>query len=157
MRTFLVLIVAGIALPAVSAEDVVHVISWDGWEFYKVRAEGAMTNLNVRTTCEAAGMRYPCYGGNQTCFGWASDCISVNKYADDCRVPLDFFHTLCGPPYGRWCGPLGDMFVYLPDVFDDGGACGFSWCTSGAKERDKFALCAGNYGNKICHGGNQIR
>ncbi|KAI8512860.1 hypothetical protein Bbelb_094990 [Branchiostoma belcheri] len=125
--------------------------------FYKVRTAGAMTNQNVRTTCEAAGMRFPCYGGNQTCFGWASDCISVNKYADDCRVPLDFFHTLCGPPYGRWCGPLGDMFVYLPDVFDDGGACGFSWCTSGAEEHDKFALCAvavGNCASSFCSNGS---
>eukprot|EP00058_Branchiostoma_floridae_P005483 XP_002590971.1 hypothetical protein BRAFLDRAFT_69478 [Branchiostoma floridae] len=34
------------------------------------------------------------------------------------------------------------MFVYLPDVFDDDGACGYSWCFSGAKKQDKFALCA---------------
>ncbi|XP_066275113.1 delta and Notch-like epidermal growth factor-related receptor [Branchiostoma lanceolatum] len=142
MRSFLPVVVAVIAWSASSAGEMVHVISWDGWEFYKVRATGAMTNANVKVTCEAAGMRYPCYGGNETCFGWASDCISVNSYANDCRVPLDFFHLLCGPPYGRWCAPLGDMFVYLPDVLDDGGGCGFTWCTSGAKKYDKFALCA---------------
>ncbi|XP_019639840.1 PREDICTED: fibropellin-1-like [Branchiostoma belcheri] len=49
------------------------------------------------------------------------------------------------------------MFVYLPDVFDDGGACGFSWCTSGAKEHDKFALCAvavGDCASSFCSNGS---
>ncbi|CAH1245795.1 NOTCH2 [Branchiostoma lanceolatum] len=64
----LLLLVATVGpLLAESVGEQVFLATHDNWHFYKIRATGPMTNANVRATCEAAGMGYPCHQSVATC------------------------------------------------------------------------------------------
>ncbi|XP_019617784.1 PREDICTED: uncharacterized protein LOC109465083 [Branchiostoma belcheri] len=121
----------------------------DGWNFYKVRAVGAMTNTKIKATCEATGMRYPChYSGNDGCNRWwASDCITYDDAGVICHTPGVLSANLCGDTDHRYCQPLDDTFVYIPNWQSDDSAYGVDYDTHsmalhGANYNNMYALCA---------------
>ncbi|CAH1245764.1 NOTCH2 [Branchiostoma lanceolatum] len=106
-----------------------------------------MTNVNVKATCEAAGMGYPChFSGSDGCTSryWTSDCIRYDA-AGICRTHDVLSSKLCGHTDPRQCQPLDDTFVYIPEWWIDDSACGLvadKHCTEGANYNNMYALCA---------------
>ncbi|XP_078612389.1 uncharacterized protein LOC144882460 isoform X2 [Branchiostoma floridae x Branchiostoma japonicum] len=151
MWKFLLLVAAVGTLPTASSGEQVYLITVDNWSFWKIRATGPMTDTNVKVTCEAAGMRYPCYfSGTDGCSTnhWASDCITFHHDAT-CATLLVLSSELCGNAngYGEHCQPLDDTFVYAPDWWSDGSAVGVDCDTHthslyGADYNNMYALCA---------------
>ncbi|XP_078582422.1 uncharacterized protein LOC144865499 isoform X1 [Branchiostoma floridae x Branchiostoma japonicum] len=154
MWTVLLFVAALVAWPDSSQGQPVHLTSHDGWSFYKILTSGQMTNANVKATCEAAGMRYPChYSGRDGCTHyWTSGCIGYTAYHINCRTHAVLSEILCGTTgghggYGSYCQPLDDTFVYMPDWQSDDSALGVdyqthSYALHGADYNNKFALCA---------------
>ncbi|XP_019615900.1 PREDICTED: neurogenic locus notch homolog protein 1-like [Branchiostoma belcheri] len=125
----------------------------DLWAFWKLPVRGAMTNTNVRTTCERAGMTYPCYlSGTASCTHfWTSGCIVYDDAGVSCDTFVVLSEKLCGSSdaWGSRCHYLYDTFVYIPNWQSDDSAygVGFShsgnaWGLHGANYTDKYALCA---------------
>ncbi|XP_078603807.1 uncharacterized protein LOC144877653 [Branchiostoma floridae x Branchiostoma japonicum] len=120
----------------------------DGWDIFKVPANGSMTNENVQTTCEAAGLWYPCYyTGHGTCTNlWASQCVRLDgSNGGSCRTLSVLSNLLCGTVDAHECKDLDDTFVYQPGSesaygvdYDMG-----QWNMLGTTHADKYALCAG--------------
>ncbi|KAI8484626.1 hypothetical protein Bbelb_375670 [Branchiostoma belcheri] len=148
----LLLIAAVVAWPASAQAEQVYLVTHDTWAFYKVRVEGSMIESNVKETCTAAGMRYPCYmSGTAGCAGssyWTSDCITyVGTGSSPCLTLWTLSSKLCGHDDPRQCQPLDDTFVYIPGWSDDSGAYGVDYDTHstnlhGAYYNNKYALCA---------------
>ncbi|KAI8493268.1 hypothetical protein Bbelb_292720 [Branchiostoma belcheri] len=118
------------------------------WEFYKILATGRMTNATVKATCEAAGMRYPCYytGSGLCTDNWASDCIT-HRSIDSCATYETLSSKLCGHTDAKYCQPLDDTFVYYPGLRNDDSAYGIDYDTHssglvGEYYNDMYALCA---------------
>ncbi|CAH1256476.1 Hypp1664 [Branchiostoma lanceolatum] len=153
MWKFLLWIIACPSLVILSAQgEKVYLTTVDRWKFYKVRASGAMTNANVKSTCEAARMRYPCYwSGTGSCTStyWGSGCIRFDDGGVHCRTLSVLSHVLCGSAAGFGsCQPLDATFVYLPNWHSDGSAPGMDADTGtsglfGAHYYNKWALCVG--------------
>ncbi|XP_066276551.1 delta-like protein 4 [Branchiostoma lanceolatum] len=128
-----------------------YVVSQGDLAFYRIRATGAMTNTNVKATCEAAGMSFPCYYSNDACQSgvhWTSVCVSYNAVDGECRTPFVLANALCGasPDHGASCRPLDDIFVYYPYRAYGDSAWGTDYDTTtyglnGENFNDKFALC----------------
>ncbi|CAH1257333.1 Hypp1823 [Branchiostoma lanceolatum] len=123
----------------------------DGWEFFKVPSPGVMSNTNVKATCEAAGMSYPCYDVSETCDHgrhWTAGCISFNVDGGhlSCHTPTVLSLALCGHTIPRFCQQLDDTFVYNPGSWSGDSAYGTDFQTAsnlfGAFHHDKIALCA---------------
>ncbi|XP_078574326.1 uncharacterized protein LOC144860792 [Branchiostoma floridae x Branchiostoma japonicum] len=122
----------------------------DTWSFFKVQASGQMTNANVKATCEAAGMRYPCHtSGRHDCPGWwVSGCIAYDDGGVSCRETHYILSVnLCGTTDYRQCQPLDDTFAYIPGWRSDDSAFGVDYQTHthglhGADYNNKYALCA---------------
>ncbi|CAH1256448.1 Hypp1662 [Branchiostoma lanceolatum] len=149
------------ALPAVRTEEgeLAYLTTWDGWGFYKVKAVGNMTNTNVKATCEAAGMRLPCfYTGHGRCtLWWTSDCIAFDHDELDCRTPLVLSTKMCVTIFPHNCERLDDTFVYMPGWHGGDTAWGVdydtnSWALLGAHYSDKYALCAVESPNNVITG-----
>ncbi|XP_078612837.1 uncharacterized protein LOC144882728 [Branchiostoma floridae x Branchiostoma japonicum] len=150
MWKFLLLIAAVIVWPGSAQDQQVYLTTFDNWFFWKIRATGPMTNANVKTTCEAAGMRYPCYrsGADGCTSGWASDCITFH-YDASCYTLLALSSELCGHTggYGEHCQPLDDTFVYIHNWLSDDSAFGVDYDThtshlEGANYYNMYAVCA---------------
>ncbi|XP_035695716.1 neurogenic locus notch homolog protein 3-like [Branchiostoma floridae] len=149
MWKFLLLLAAVGTLPAASVGEQVYLTTVDNWSFWKIRATGPMTDDNVKVTCEAAGMRYPCFRpGADGCgeFYWASDCIKFHHI--QCTTLKALSSELCGHTdgHGEQCQPLDDTFVYNPAWYDD-SAYGVDfethdWGLQGADYNNMYALCA---------------
>ncbi|XP_078612905.1 uncharacterized protein LOC144882769 [Branchiostoma floridae x Branchiostoma japonicum] len=149
MWKFLLLVATVGILPAASVGEQVHLATVDNWSFWKIRATGPMTKSNVKATCEAAGMRYPCYrSGAYGCpdFSSASDCIAFHHA--QCTTLNALSSELCGRTdgYGSYCQPLDDTFVYMSGWSGD-SAYGLDFETHshnlyGAHFNDMYALCA---------------
>ncbi|XP_078574850.1 uncharacterized protein LOC144861039 [Branchiostoma floridae x Branchiostoma japonicum] len=125
----------------------------DNWGFFKVQASGQMTTVNVKATCEAAGMRYPChFSGTDACISphvyWTSGCIRYDDAGVSCETLVVLSAKLCGNNHPPHCQPLDDTFVYCPGCFGgDGSACGVvhdtnTYCVSGLNYNNMYALCA---------------
>eukprot|EP00058_Branchiostoma_floridae_P005498 XP_002590986.1 hypothetical protein BRAFLDRAFT_69463 [Branchiostoma floridae] len=119
------------------------------WRFIKVQASGQMTNANVKATCEAAGMRYPCIrSGRAGCtYQWASGCITYDDAGVDCVTLAVLSANLCGDTNFLYCQPLDETFVYISGWINDGSAWGVDYEThtnnlQGATYNNKYALCA---------------
>eukprot|EP00058_Branchiostoma_floridae_P005563 XP_002591051.1 hypothetical protein BRAFLDRAFT_119074 [Branchiostoma floridae] len=126
-----------------------YLTSVDGFAFYKIRASGRMTNANVKVTCEAAGMRYPCHwSGMAGCTSyWTSGCIAYDGTGVGCSTNQVLSSKLCGNTDFRYCQPLDDTFVYIPGWRSDDSAYGVDYEThthnlQGANFNNKYALCA---------------
>ncbi|XP_066275731.1 uncharacterized protein [Branchiostoma lanceolatum] len=139
--------------------ELAYLTTWDGWGFYKVKAVGNMTNTNVKATCEAAGMRLPCfYTGHGRCtLWWTSDCIAFDHDELDCRTPLVLSTKMCVTIFPHNCERLDDTFVYMPGWHGDDTAWGVdydtnSWALLGAHYSDKYALCAVESPNNVITG-----
>eukprot|EP00058_Branchiostoma_floridae_P007264 XP_002592752.1 hypothetical protein BRAFLDRAFT_65334 [Branchiostoma floridae] len=108
-----------------------------------------MTNANAKATCEAAGMRYPCYrrGADGCTYRWTSDCITFHHDAA-CETFRALSSELCGRTdgYGSYCQSLDDTFVSILGWYGD-GAYGVDYDThnhlQGANYNNMYALCAG--------------
>ncbi|KAI8493292.1 hypothetical protein Bbelb_292960 [Branchiostoma belcheri] len=126
-------------------EQQVYLTRLDTWAFYKVLVVGQMTGANVKTTCEAVGMRYPCRNsGTVGCTrDWTSDCITYDGTVTKCGTLEVLSSELCGINISEGnCQPLDDTFVYAPDF-----ALGVDYDThsnslSGIWYGNKYALCA---------------
>ncbi|CAH1245797.1 NOTCH2 [Branchiostoma lanceolatum] len=146
MWKFLLFIAAVIVWPGSAQGEQVYLTTHDNWHFYKIRATGRMTDSNVKATCEAAGMRYPCYNsGTAGCnsYYWTSDCITYDDAGVSCGTLTVLSVKLCGHTVG--CRPLDDTFVYMTNMLSDGSACGVvngHYCTAGAGYSNMYALCA---------------
>ncbi|KAI8493275.1 hypothetical protein Bbelb_292790 [Branchiostoma belcheri] len=106
-----------------------------------------MSNANVKATCLAAGMRYPCYGaGYAGCnYDWTSGCITYDYYR--CLTYDALSTKLCGTINPRSCYPLDDTFVYYPRWGSNGSARGVDYEThaqslQGEYYTNMYALCA---------------
>ncbi|CAH1256446.1 Hypp1662 [Branchiostoma lanceolatum] len=139
--------------------ELAYLTTWDGWGFYKVKAVGNMTNTNVKATCEAAGMRLPCfYTGHGRCtLWWTSDCIAFDHDELDCRTPLVLSTKMCVTIFPHNCERLDDTFVYMPGWHGGDTAWGVdydtnSWALLGAHYSDKYALCAVESPNNVITG-----
>ncbi|XP_078574859.1 uncharacterized protein LOC144861045 [Branchiostoma floridae x Branchiostoma japonicum] len=153
MWGFMLLFVALIASPDSSLGQE-YLTTVDTWSFFKVQASGQMTNANVKATCEAAGMRYPCHtSGRVWCTSWwTSGCITYDGGVS-CYTHSVLSANLCGTTdgYGSYCQPLDDTFVYMPNWRSDDSAWGVDYETHttdlhGADYNNMYALCAGNAG-----------
>ncbi|KAI8493289.1 hypothetical protein Bbelb_292930 [Branchiostoma belcheri] len=91
----------------------VYLTTFDHWIFYKVLATEPMTSTNLKATCEAAGMRYPCfYSGAAGCtYYWTSDCITYDSAGIDCHTHSVLSSKLCGHTDPKYCQSLDDTFV----------------------------------------------
>ncbi|XP_078574895.1 uncharacterized protein LOC144861071 [Branchiostoma floridae x Branchiostoma japonicum] len=149
MWTVLLLIVAVVAWPAQS-QGQEYLTTVDTWRFFKVQASGTMTNANVKATCEAAGMRYPCYSsGGDGCSTryWTSDCITYDGAGVSCVTHYVLSANLCGDTDPRHCQPVDNTFVNIPGWLSDDSAWGVDydthdWALHGAHYNNKYALCA---------------
>ncbi|XP_035674026.1 neurogenic locus notch homolog protein 1-like isoform X1 [Branchiostoma floridae] len=126
-----------------------YVTSWDGLTFYKVRVNGAMTNANVKTTCELAGMGHTCwYTGLGTCTSssyWSSDCVSFSQPGTSCQWTLSFFSfQLCGTTTAYRCDALINTYVKYPiGSYDSAyGVVANNYDPAGYHVNDQYALCA---------------
>ncbi|XP_035671881.1 fibropellin-3-like [Branchiostoma floridae] len=118
-----------------------------------------MTNANVKVTCEAAGMSYPChYSGGDGCapHSWTSDCIVYDDAGAGCVTHWVLSANLCGDTDAKQCQPLDETFVYIPNWRSDDSACGVVqdtlWCAYGADYRNMYAVCAAPTCAKCVHG-----
>ncbi|XP_019627812.1 PREDICTED: neurogenic locus notch homolog protein 1-like [Branchiostoma belcheri] len=134
----------------VCVHEQVYLTTHDTWAFYKVRVNGAMTNHNVKETCTAAGMDYPCYrSGTAGCtHNWTSGCITyVGTGSGPCYTPYVLSTKLCGTWNPAQCQPLDDTFVYIPGWLSDDSAYGVDYDTHnyglhGASYNNMYVLCA---------------
>ncbi|XP_019639873.1 PREDICTED: fibropellin-1-like [Branchiostoma belcheri] len=147
MWKFLVFIAAVVVWPD-SARGQEYLTTVNSWNFYKVQASGPMSNQNVRTTCEAMGMRYPCvFSGSAGCTDyWTSGCITYDDAGVSCYTHQVLSVNLCGDFHPGFCQPLDDTFVYIPDYWSDGSAWGVdydthTWRLPGANYYNMFAVC----------------
>ncbi|XP_078574798.1 uncharacterized protein LOC144861013 [Branchiostoma floridae x Branchiostoma japonicum] len=113
-----------------------------------------MSRANVRATCEAAGMEFPCWfsGYSNACDGkyWGPECIRFDDGGVSCRVFEVLSNKMCGDLSFACCNRLDDVFVYLAttnfvDSVDstsgiDADTC--TWGMQGGYFYDKYALCA---------------
>ncbi|XP_035682743.1 uncharacterized protein LOC118420142 [Branchiostoma floridae] len=108
-----------------------------------------MSNVNVKNTCLATGMRYPCvWSGSGSCTRyWTSDCITLNTNGVGCNNLRAISKTLCGSTDAHLCQRLDDVFVYFPKHRRNHSAWGVDYNTSrylwGSEYKDMYALCAG--------------
>ncbi|XP_066275070.1 protein jagged-1b-like [Branchiostoma lanceolatum] len=155
MWKFLLLFAAAIVWPDSAQGQPVYLTTVDGFAFYKIVTAGAMTSANVKATCEAAGMGYPCYySGSDGCtYHWTSGCITYDAAGVSCYTHDVLSANLCGTTdgHGGHCQPLDDTFVYCPGCFSFGGdrdsAFGVDYEThtyglQGAYHTNMYALCA---------------
>ncbi|XP_078576799.1 uncharacterized protein LOC144862290 [Branchiostoma floridae x Branchiostoma japonicum] len=161
----LLLFIACISVWPALSQGQQYVVSEGGWAFHKVFVTGAMTNTNVKTTCEGAGMSFPCYYSDDQCQSgvhWTDDCISYTAVEGECRTPFVLANALCGasPNHGASCRPLDDIFVYYPYRAYGDSAWGTDYDTTtyglnGEDFNDKFALCADydSCASSPCHSG----
>ncbi|KAI8512856.1 calcium ion binding [Branchiostoma belcheri] len=149
MWKFLVFIAAVVVWPD-SAIGQEYLATVDNWNFYKVQASGPMYNYNIRSTCEAAGMRFPChYSGSAGCTTstyWTSDCITYDDAGVNCNTFPVLSVNLCGDIDPKYCQPLDETFVYSPGRWSDDSACGVdyethAYCLHGANYNNMYALC----------------
>eukprot|EP00058_Branchiostoma_floridae_P005487 XP_002590975.1 hypothetical protein BRAFLDRAFT_69474 [Branchiostoma floridae] len=139
--------VGSLSVPSIGQEYLAMV---GNWSFFNVQASGQMTNANVKATCEAAGMRYPCYHtGRDGCTNryWSSNCIVFDDTLVSCETFLVLSENLCGHTDPPHCQPLDDTFVYIPAWLTDGSATGVDYETHtdhlhGAYYSNKYAMCA---------------
>ncbi|XP_035674733.1 uncharacterized protein LOC118414651 [Branchiostoma floridae] len=123
--------------------------------FFKIRVSGPMTNANVKATCEAEGMRYPCYlSGTAGCINvtngttyWTEDCITYGDTGVSCYTHEVLSANLCGDTNYNYCQSLDDTFVYIPGGQSDDSAWGLdydnhTWGLRGANYNNMYALCA---------------
>ncbi|XP_035671967.1 fibropellin-1-like [Branchiostoma floridae] len=161
MWTFLLLTVAMVAWPAQS-QGQEYLTTVDTWSFFKVQVSGQMTNANVKATCEAAGMRYPCFFSGSINDGctqyWTSGCIEYEvqsfpscclpRARDTCYTMTVLTVNLCGDTHTGDCQPLDDTFVYMPNWNSgDDSAYGVDYDTHhsslhGVDYNNMYALCA---------------
>eukprot|EP00058_Branchiostoma_floridae_P026057 XP_002611547.1 hypothetical protein BRAFLDRAFT_63814 [Branchiostoma floridae] len=150
MWTFLLFIAAVTVWPATTqGQQYRYLTTQDNWAFYQVLSIGQMTNINVRATCLAAGMRYTCHSaGTVGCeYYWEPSCIAYDTAGIHCDTHWVLANNLCGPGTDpRHCQPLDDTFVYIPGWQVDGSACGVDYetatmCVEGANYYNMYALC----------------
>ncbi|XP_035681636.1 fibropellin-1-like [Branchiostoma floridae] len=150
MCPFLLFIAAVTVCPAsTQGQQYRYLTTQDNWAFYQVLSIGQMTNINVRATCLAAGMRYTCHSvGTVGCeYYWEPSCIAYDTAGIHCDTHWVLANNLCGPGTDpRHCQPLDDTFVYIPGWQVDGSACGVDYetatmCVEGANYYNMYALC----------------
>ncbi|XP_019639755.1 PREDICTED: fibropellin-1-like [Branchiostoma belcheri] len=149
MWKFLVFIAAVVVWPDSAQGQREYLTTVDGWSFFKVRTAGSMSNMKVKATCEAIGMRYPCHmSGREGCTRyWTSGCITYDDAGVSCYTHLVLSANLCGTTDYRYCQPLDDTFVNLPGYWSDDSAWGVDYEThtlelQGANYNNMYALCA---------------
>eukprot|EP00058_Branchiostoma_floridae_P005496 XP_002590984.1 hypothetical protein BRAFLDRAFT_69465 [Branchiostoma floridae] len=146
MWTFLLLTVAVVTWPAQS-QGQEYLTTLDTWGFFKVQVSGQMTNANVKATCEAAGMRYPCHSSGDGCTDWWTyDCITYDDAGVSCETHRVLSANLCGTTDSRSCQTLDDTFVNIPGWRSDDSAYGVdyethTWALYGGNYYNKYALC----------------
>ncbi|CAH1245761.1 Hypp7538 [Branchiostoma lanceolatum] len=155
MWKFLLFISAVIVWPGSAQDKQVYLTTHDNWAFFKVLATGQMTQGNVKDTCEATGMEYPCWRSGTKCLNafttWSDDCIAFDlPDGSDCRTPTlgALSIKLCGNDRYWQCPPLFGTFVYFYSGLiytRETGARGVEFGSDtlhGDDYYNKYALCA---------------
>ncbi|CAH1256484.1 NOTCH1 [Branchiostoma lanceolatum] len=149
MLKFLLFVATVIAWADSAQDQPVYLTTVDGWQFYKFRTAGQMTDTNVKAACESAGMRYPChYSGSDGCSSnWVSGCITYDDAGVSCATHWVLSANLCGTTDPRHCQPLDDTFVYMHGLYSDDSAWGVDYETHaynlhGEDYNNMYALCA---------------
>ncbi|XP_066275716.1 fibropellin-1-like isoform X1 [Branchiostoma lanceolatum] len=149
MGKFLLFFVGLIAWPDPSVGQE-YLTTVGNLNFFKVQVSGQMTNANVKATCEAAGMRYPCHnlGTGQCTQWWTSDCITLDALdGTHCNTLWALSANLCGTEDPRYCQPLDDTFLNIPHWQSDDSAYGVDYEThsynlEGTDYSNKYTVCA---------------
>ncbi|CAH1256424.1 NOTCH2 [Branchiostoma lanceolatum] len=141
MWTFLLLTMAVVPWPAQSQAGT-FLVTYSGYDYFKVQASGPMTSANVKATCEAAGYVTPC-PGDGTC-KWSSDDCVVTGLTDCLNPMFEVSQVLCGDvPYR--CPAFDGVYVFMVYDWTSGSACGVesgSQCTTGNNYNNRYAFCA---------------
>ncbi|XP_078676612.1 uncharacterized protein LOC144913661 isoform X5 [Branchiostoma floridae x Branchiostoma belcheri] len=129
----------------------VFLVTYSGYNYYKVPASGAMSSTNVDVTCKAAGHVTPCAG--TTCQG---DCVLLPNL-NNCSWPMDqLAKAVCGGGHASQCPPLDQTYIVMQDSWREGSACGVEmagcptgyltgptcYCATGNDYSGRYALCA---------------
>jgi hypothetical protein len=112
--------------------------TWNNLNFYKVQANGVMSDTNIYNTCVNAGLNVPCTNESG---GEYSDYLCVDVGWRDGGNPMETLSQhLCSTSPGS-CAELEGVYQYMGHKWSE-NACGVynaSWCSSG--QSDQFALC----------------
>ncbi|XP_078667161.1 uncharacterized protein LOC144908998 isoform X2 [Branchiostoma floridae x Branchiostoma belcheri] len=116
-------------------------VTYSGYDYFKVPATGPMSSANVKVTCERAGYVTPCPGDGD-CGHSSADCDQTGLTY--CGWPMhDVSLVLCGG-YPMVCPALDGVYSFMAS-YHSGSACGVEgngWCTYGNDYHDRFAFCA---------------
>jgi cysteine-rich repeat protein len=116
---------------------------WNGWTYYKVPVEGAMTDTNVANACLDCGLAVPCQA-LEGCAYNDNICTQTNNESS-CGNPMEGISQLLCGQYPSECELLWGVYQYLAHNWV--GSCGAEqglWCANGTNAYNKFALCVSN-------------
>ena len=118
--------------------------AWNGWNYYKVMVNGAMTDVNVRTACEACGLKAPC-DATDPCTYNDGLCLQTTNETSCGNPMLNMAKFLCGANASpSSCAQLYNTYQYMGTKWQAGSSCGAksgSWCVQGNGEVNQQALC----------------
>jgi hypothetical protein len=121
----------------------VIVNNWNGYRYSKVPVVGVMSDANILAACQACQLNIPCTG-LQGCQYNDPMCLQTNN-EDSCPNPMqDLGILLCNVNNPSQCGALWGVYQNMGTNWINGGGCGSEqnqWCSQGANEQNKFALC----------------
>ncbi|XP_035692633.1 uncharacterized protein LOC118427105 [Branchiostoma floridae] len=135
-----------------AADGIVYLTTLDSFTFYKVPVTGVMKSANVKATCEAVKMSFPCYYTTSKHNEWTEGCIEHSEQHSNDHTFKVLSEKMCGNSLEASCLPLDGVFAYMPDDWEDGSAKGIDISTNanhlkGKDYYNKYALCSG-----LCNG-----
>ncbi|KAK3244665.1 hypothetical protein CYMTET_45731 [Cymbomonas tetramitiformis] len=123
----------------------------DGFDYYQVQVNGAMTRDNIVSTCAAAGMSAPCPGTPGSCSWVNQNTQCLDTGFTGCGWPMKDLAVPLGCGSDNWaiktCAPIANTYIYM-DGWSSNSGCGTngvnSWCISGSSVSNLYALCVDN-------------
>ncbi|XP_019640074.1 PREDICTED: protein lin-12-like [Branchiostoma belcheri] len=147
MRSVLIFGVLAVSFVSCEGEEA-YLASYQGWDYYKVRASGTMTSANIKITCEAAGYVMPC-PQEPTCQYTPSTCTDTGLVGIRCGGHLmDEISQVLSGQNPIYCPAMEGIFTCFHSSSYAGDAIGVQPITSpgnwfeGADYSNQFAFCA---------------
>jgi hypothetical protein len=133
-----------------------YLTTWGGTNWYQVEVNGLMTDANILSACQSAGLTVPCQT-NSSCSFNDGICSPVTGETS-CGNPMwGLAQQLCGGnAFPSSCPALYNTFQYMGNAW--AGGCGANpneWCVSGNSYSNGLALCTGSLGGGTCSDGIQ--
>ncbi|XP_078660976.1 brevican core protein-like [Branchiostoma floridae x Branchiostoma belcheri] len=110
-------------------------VTYSGYDYFKVPATGQMSSANVKVTCERAGYVTPC-PGDENCLFSSDDCVPSGLIG--CSHPMtEVSQVLCGTDL-RQCPAFDGVYIFMAN-YNDGSAYGVE---SVIGVYGRYAFCA---------------